>query len=164
MKYLIEALRHPRDYEWRRLRPWQKHSEVLAVAGTVYIGVGTAFMVIPPGERAVSLAVILQVAELDTWGIIWAAIGILALASTRWPPASKTWGYTALTGMAACWSGAYLVGIAAGAPPVQGVLSSLVWGLVGYLWYAIAGLSNPDDLFPFSPPLEEHTAPYSPEA
>lgn len=148
MRYLIDALHHPKDFEWRRLRPWQRHSQVLAVAGSVYLGIGTAFMVVPRSpERAAALEILLGILPLQAWGMLWAAVGLLALVSTRWPPASKTWGYTALTGVATIWSSAYLLGVLLlGTPVSGGLLGSLVYGLVAYLWYAIAGLANPDDL------------------
>lgn len=165
MKYLISALRHPRDYEWRRLRPWQKHSEVLAVAGNVYLGIGISYLVHPASDtRRAALGVIFDLLPPLGWGCIWATVGVLALASTRWPPASKTWGYTALTGLAALWAAAYAVGVMFDGAPIVGLVGTLIYGLVAYLWYAIAGLSNPDDLYLFQPTTEEPATPDDLEA
>lgn len=164
MKYLVEALRHPRDYDWKHLRPWQRHSQVLAVGGLVYLLIGVAFITMPNNpDRNQALSVILQLAPLQFWGACWAIAGVMALISTRWPPPSKTWGYTALAGVAALWSSAYLVGILDG-NPVTGVLGSLVYGLFGFLWWAIAGLSNPDDLHTLLPAIEEPAPDHPPEA
>lgn len=156
MRYLITGIRHRREYEWTRLRPWQKHSEVLAMAGVVYILVGLSYILIPiaPDRRA-ALQVLAAHVPMRGWGVLWVSVGALALASTRWPPASKTWGYTLLTAVAALWSSAYLVGVLFLNAPPSGLLGALVWGLVAYLWYAVAGLANPDDLYITAPGTEE---------
>ena len=148
MKYLVRALRHPHDYEWWELRPFQRHSLVLAVAGLVYIGVGIAYTCTDPTpDRLSSIGWALEHIPLSAWGVVWILVGILAVLSARWPPASKTWGYSALTGLSMCWSALYGVGIALfDAPPEAGITGCFVWGLVSFLWWAIAGLTNPDDL------------------
>ena len=139
MKYFVRALRHPRDYQWLELRPFQRHSLVLAVAGGVYVIYGIVLAnTEPTADRVASLKLALTVAPLDIWGGTWALVGILALISARWPPASKTWGYSAMTAMATCW-GAFF-GIAGNYPGL------LVWWLVAFMWWAIAGLVNPDDV------------------
>lgn len=125
------------------LRPWQRHSLVLAVAGTVYVLVGISYIVsVPTASRESSLAVAISWWSLPAWGCIWIVVGCLAILSSRWPPASETWGYTTMTGLAAGWAGFYLVGIIGGAP-MQGVSGVLVWGLVAFMWWAISGLVNP---------------------
>lgn len=156
MKYLIAAVRHRRDYEWARLRPWQKHSEVLAMAGIVYFLVGLSYVLIPiTPDRRRALSILADHVPMQAWGGLWIVVGLLALTSTRWPPASKTWGYTTLTTVAALWSSAYLVGVLFLNAPVSGLLGALVWGLVAYLWYAVAGLANPDDLYIAAPTGKE---------
>lgn len=127
------------------LRPWQRHSQVLAVAGAVYVTYGVVALLIagPPSTNARALADLLP---QWFWGIIWVLVGGLALVSTRWPPSSKTWGYTALAGLAALWSAVYLTSPLLGAEWGRNVGGVLVWGLVAYLWFAVAGLVNPDDL------------------
>lgn len=148
MKHLIGALRHPRDYAWLQLRPWQRHSLVLAIAGPVYIAVGWIYWSTDaPASRLESLRFAVNIMPLRAWGVLWMVVGVLALVSARWPPASKTWGYSAMSGIAWLWSGAYIVGVTLGnAAPTAMLSGGLVWGLVGFLWWAIAGLSNPDDL------------------
>ena len=159
MKYLITALKDPKSYDWRHLRPWQRHSFVLAVAGAVYLLVGLAYVLIPiPADRLEGLRVLLNIAPIQAWGVCWASVGILALASTRWPPASKTWGYTLMTTMASLWGSAYLVGVLLLHAPFTGLISALVWALFGFIWWAVAGLANPDDVCPY-PHHEERLEP-----
>lgn len=147
MRYLVRALRHPRDYKWWELRPFQRHSLVLAVAGLVYIALGAVYAFTDPTpQRLIGLKLALVAMPLEAWGVLWMIVGALALLSSRWPPASKTWGYSALTGLAACWAGIYLVGVVLLGTPGTGLVGALVWALMGFLWWAIAGLVNPDDI------------------
>ncbi|MCW2496389.1 hypothetical protein [Jatrophihabitans sp.] len=125
------------------LRAWQRHSLVLAVAGTVYVLVGTSYILseaIPSRES--SLRVALAWMPFTAWGVVWIIVGLLAILSSRWPPASETWGYTTMTGLAAAWAAFYGFGILLGAP-AQGISGLLVWGLVAFMWWAISGLVNP---------------------
>lgn len=146
MRKLVTALAHPRSYVWWALRPWRRHSTVLAVAGTVYALVGFSYIVADANpSRQVALQLALQWMPLPAWGVVWIITGLLAFLSSRWPPASETWGYTAMTGLAAGWSAFYLIGIALGAP-AQGFSGVLVWGLVAFMWWAISGLVNPEDI------------------
>lgn len=146
MRYLVTALRHPRDYQWAALRPWQRHSLVLAAGGGVYVLYGLSYFLIPlTTERASGISLALSVGPIHAWATIWIVVGLLALASTRWPPASKTWGYSAMTGLAAWWGSVYLLSIPLGGPRT-GLTGTLVWWLVGFLWWGISGLTNPDDV------------------
>lgn len=144
MRALIDAIRHPHSHPWG-LRPWKRHSFVLLVAGAVYVGLGlTYFITEPSSTRAASLEVAVSIAPLSAWGIAWIGAGILALISSRWPPASETWGYSALSGLAAWWASCYAVGVVVGEAPAQSASGAFVWALVAFLWWAIAGLWNPD--------------------
>lgn len=143
MKHLLAALRHPQDYRWRALRPWMRHSLVLAVAGTVYVLVGISYVAAEANaSRESALRLALDWMPLPAWGVVWIIVGLLAILSSRWPPASETWGYTSMTGLAAGWSAFYLLGIALGSD-LQNVSGVLVWGLVAFMWWAISGLVNP---------------------
>lgn len=148
MRSLIAALKQPDSYDWRHLRPWQRHSLVLAVAGVVYVSLGCVYLTIPlTPDRAESLKLALAIMPMKAWACAWIVVGLLALTSTRWPPASKTWGYSALTGLAAAWGSAYLLGVLLlGVPAAMGAAGALVWFLVAFLWWAISGLMNPDDV------------------
>lgn len=135
-----------------RLRPWQRHSLVLTVAGFVYILYGVVSLGLHPvdQERRVTLHVALQPLPFVhispiAWAGAWVFVGLLALASTRWPPQSKTWGYAAMSGLATCWALVYALGIPLGASS-DSIGGALVWFLIGFLWWAISGLVNPDDL------------------
>jgi hypothetical protein len=129
------------------VRPWTRHGLVLAVAGHVYILVGLAYVLTsgtPNATRESALRLALATASLQVWGAVFMAAGALALLSSRWPPASETWGYTTLTGLSSLWAGFYFAGICLGASP-QGASGVLVWGLMAFMWWAISGLVNPAD-------------------
>lgn len=132
---------------WLGLRPWRRHSFVLAVGGGVYLFVGIAYMLIPvTPTRASSLTLALNIAPLPAWGIVWVIFGLLALASTRWPPASETWGYTAMSSLAALWGAFYGLGVAFFEAPATGITGASVWALLGFMWWGVSGLRNPDDI------------------
>lgn len=133
---------------WLGLRPWQRHSLVLAVAGVVYIAIGVVYLAIGlTPDRATGLRVALRCTggSIIPWAIVWIVIGAMAITSTRWPPASKRWGYAALTSMAAMWGSIYGLGILILHTPIAGLSGAFVWYLVAFMWWAISGLMNPDD-------------------
>ena len=159
MKNLLTALTRPREYEWG-LRPWRRHSLVVLVAGFAYIAIGATYLLTEPVEsRESALALALNLAPMSAWGVVWIAVGVLAVISARWPPASETWGYATLSGLAAWWSACYALGVALGAEN-QSMSGALIWGLVAFLWWAIAGLWNPDHtLVRLSPADHDSLAP-----
>lgn len=135
------SVRHP----WRGFRPFQRHGLVLLVAGCVYIGVGLSFI---GSEQLHSRIVALHYAILwlpiQGWGGVFIISGLLAIISSRWPPVTRTWGYTILTGLSAGWAMFYLVGIGFHHSPISNITGALTWGLIAFLWWAISGLINPD--------------------
>lgn len=146
-----------RRARWFALRPWRRHSLVLLVAGITYGLVGVAYAFTPSNptrETALTLPLSLTGGSLVPWGLLFAAVGALAILSARWPPASETWGYTALTGLSALWACSYIAGMAINYfvedVALSKVLNSstgfLLWAVLGFLWWAISGLRNPDDL------------------
>lgn len=144
MRQLLHALHHPSHYRWLELRPWRRHSLVLSVAGAVYVAIGFTYAIAEPVPSRVSaLEVPLNLMPLRGWGIVWVIVGLLAMLSARWPPASEKWGYSALSGLAAWWAASYLAGVLLGAQN-QSTSGALVWGLVAFLWWGISGLDNPD--------------------
>ena len=132
---------------WLGLRPWRRHSLVLAVAGSVYVLVGVVYIITPTRpDRAAALALLLHYAPIQVWGIIWVLSGVLALISTRWPPPNETWGYTVLASISALWAATYGLSIVFFDAPASGISGVLAWGLFGFMWWAISGLRNPDDV------------------
>jgi len=133
------------------LRPWRRHSFVLAMAGLVYVCYGFAMVTITPDQQARAvrehtLAIPAQLMPFQAWGVVWIMVGLLAIASTRWPPQSETWGYAAMTYIAAFWGACYGLGVLFLDAPLNGINGMLVWALMAFLWWAISGLRNPDDM------------------
>ena len=138
-----EIVLHP----WRGLRPWKRHSLVLMVAGLVYIGIGCSYIFgDSSSSRAISLEIALRWFSLHQWGVVFILAGTLSIVSSRWPPISKTWGYMVLTGLSVQWAGWYAAGILVGDAPSGNMSAVATWGLIGFMWWAISGLRNPDDV------------------
>lgn len=133
-------------HDYLAFRPWQRHSLVVMVGGLIYIALGLSYMTM--GElserRAKVLVIALNLFPMTIWGIIFVVVGSLAVLSSRWPKFSETWGYAGLTSLAAVWSGVYLLGYIFGDAPYTNVMYGLVFGLVGFLWWGISGLLNPE--------------------
>lgn len=131
-------------HPWRAIRPWERHSLVLTVAGLMYMAIGGSFFnteVTPSNKKALSVA--LHWWGMEVWGVIFILAGVLAIISSRWPPISATWGYGVLTGLSSGWAAFYGVGVFFGFSPVSNLRGALVWGLLGFAWWVISGLSNP---------------------
>lgn len=134
--------------KWLSFRPWERHSLVLLVGGLVYIGVGLIFMTtteLTPSREA-TLALALSHAPLPTWGFIFVAGGVLVCSSSRWPSFHNTWGYMILTGVASGWSGMYLIGYIFVFTHHGTLAYAMIWGLLAFLWWAISGLVNPEQI------------------
>lgn len=126
------------------LRPWKRHSLVLAVLGTVYVLIGLTYILTEPAPARMStLRVALTWIPLAGWGVVWILVGLLAILSSRWPPASETWGYIAMSSLAALWASFFAASVALGGG-TQALTGALVWYMVAFLWWAISGLKNPD--------------------
>jgi hypothetical protein len=131
-------------HPWLDIRPWQRHSLVLSVAGLIYIAIGMSYFVteITP-SRARALVVALELLSMKQWGVIFILSGALAIISARWPLNSRTWGYTVLGGLSAGWSAVYLTGVVLKDAPSTNLSGFGTWGLIAFLWWAISGLLNP---------------------
>lgn len=135
---------HMNLHPWRGVRPWQRHSLVLAVAGVIYILCGVAYAFGPQApNRAIALQFAYKWMDPYGWGIVFIICGTLAIISSRWPPISVTWGYIALTSLSSAWAAFYLVGIVFGTSPPANWTGFLAWGMLAFLWWAISGLVNP---------------------
>jgi hypothetical protein len=132
-------------HPWQGMRPWTRHSLVLLVAGLIYVGIGFAFCFTrPTGAKEQALHFALKWWSFQTWGVIFIVAGVLAVISSRWPPVSRTWGYSVLTGLSAAWAAFYGVGIFFADSPTTNLTAGLSWALVAFLWWAISGLRDPD--------------------
>jgi hypothetical protein len=133
-------------HRWRSLKPWKRHSLVLLVAGLAYVFIGISYIYAEPSPtREVALRYALNWLPLSGWGLWFIATGLITIISSRWPPVSRTWGYTLLTGLSVAWGGFYLVGIMFGHSPITNISGAIVWGTFGFLWWAISGLVDPTD-------------------
>lgn len=127
------------------LRSWKRHDLILMVAGFIYTLVGMSYVFAETTEsRFVALKVLIEVAPLHFWGGVFIFAGILAIISSKWPPFAETWGYVVLTGISSGWGATYLVGIIFSGSPWSNISGALLWGLLGFMWWAISGLLNPD--------------------
>lgn len=131
-------------HPWLDIRPWQRHSLVLSVAGLIYIAIGISYFVteITP-SRSRALVVALEFLSIRHWGVIFILSGVLAIISARWPPISRTWGYMVLCGLSAGWSAVYLTGFLLVDAPSTNLSGFGTWGLIAFLWWSISGLLNP---------------------
>ncbi len=146
----MDAL-HP----WRGMRKFERHGLVLFVAGIIYVLIGFAYLVAEPTPaRLASLEYALNILDYNHWGYVFMVIGVLSVISSRWPPVSETWGYQALTGQSVAWSGFYLVSIVFGHSPWANITAALLWGVLGFMWWAISGLVNPRHLHRLANELE----------
>lgn len=127
------------------LRQMKRHGLILIVGGVMYALVGISqILSIPRPVRGHSLEILLRIAPLDFWGGVFIFAGMLAVISSRWPPHAEAWGYMVLAGLSCGWGSAYLMGILFAGAPWININGFLVWGLMGFVWWAISGLSNPD--------------------
>lgn len=130
---------------WFGIRPWSRHSLVLAVAGLVYIFLGYTYMVTTSTpERMLALkAGTGGFMSIDAWGVIFIIVGVGAIISARWPPFAESWGYMALTGLSAAWASVYGLSIIFYDAPLGGATITIAWSLIAFLWWSISGLMNP---------------------
>jgi hypothetical protein len=132
-------------HAWKGVRPFKRHSLVLAVAGLVFIAIGGSYLFAEPtNSRVIALSVAIAWLPLEGWGVVFVFSGILAIISSRWPPISETWGYTVLTGLSAAWAAFYAMGVIFDNSPAANLSGTLSWGLIAFMWWAISGLTNPD--------------------
>lgn len=132
--------------KWRSLKPWKRHSLVLMVAGIAYVFIGLSYIYAEPNpSREVALHYALNWFSLDAWGWWFVTTGVVTIISSRWPPVSRTWGYMLLTGLATAWGLVYLAGILLWDSPITNISGAILWGVFGFLWWAISGLVDPTD-------------------
>lgn|SRR5512134_98145 len=127
------------------LRPWKRHDLILTVAGAIYTLVGLAYVLgDDTPSRLVSLQVLVAIFPIKVWGAGFVAAGVLTIISSRWPPMVETWGYVLLTSLSVGWGTAYLMGIVFGSSPWANINGFFLWTLLGFMWWAVSGLLNPD--------------------
>jgi len=132
--------------KWLSFRPWERHSLVLMVGGSVYMIIGLIFMNTSEmtSTREQTLALALRHAPLHTWGFVFFSGGLLALLSSKWPSFNNSWGYMVLTGLASGWSGMYLLGYILNGRFMMTLGYASVWALIAFMWWGISGLVNPE--------------------
>lgn len=120
-----------------------RHSLILVVAGLSYVAMGFSIEFIVPGNnRWQSLVIARNVMPLDCWGYVFMTSGFLVALLAHWPNRSRTWGYTILTGLAVGWSMMYFLGAFFIDRPGSNISFGFVWGLQGFVWWAISGLPD----------------------
>jgi hypothetical protein len=142
---LEEDLDITKSRQWWGLRPWKRHSTIQMVVGFLFVLAGTQYIIAKPiPGREIALAVVLQVAPLHIWGIVFVIAGLLSMLSSRWPPFAETWGYMVLTGLSSGWAASYFTGIVFMNAPASNVSQVIIWGCLAFIWWAVSGLPNPD--------------------
>lgn len=130
---------------WGLRREWKRHDVILCVGGLLYMLVGVYYIATRnASSRNASLEILLRVAPMTVWGSMFIFAGVLSIISSRWPPFAETWGYVVLTSVSAGWATAYLMGMLFANGPITNIISTIVWGLFGFVWWAVSGLLNPD--------------------
>lgn len=137
-------------------RPYTRHSFVLMIGGLAYLIMGFVIMGWTiEGPQGTAVAVALRVIPAHLWGLIWMSTGALVIFSAWWPAQNDRWGYAALTALAGGWAAIYLAGLFSESNSFAEITGALVWSLVAFLWWGIAGLVNPEDIVIAIEPLEE---------
>lgn len=135
----------PMGPRWTAVRPFRTHSAVLIVAGIVYISIGITYASADPDPARVhALRYVLYWLDYNAWGYVFMGVGALAIISSRWPPISETWGYMVLTGQSSAWGLAYGAGVLFGDTASTNLTGFLLWSLIGFMWWAISRLANPE--------------------
>jgi len=143
---MLEKLNLERLHRWKSLKPWRRHSLVLMISGISYAFIGVSYIYAEPNpNREVALHYALNWFSLSVWGWWFVITGLVTMVSSRWPPVSRTWGYTLLTGLASAWGMFYLAGILFWHSPFTNIAGAILWGVFGFLWWAISGLVDPID-------------------
>jgi hypothetical protein len=115
------------------------------VVGILFILIGISYITASPSPaRELALKPILQIAPIQFWGSLFVLSGLMAMISSRWPPLTETWGYMVLTGMSSGWGATFLMSIVFFHAPTTGLSQVFIWGILGFMWWAISGLLNPD--------------------
>lgn len=139
------------SYHLQRLwgvKPWTRHGLVLMVGGIAFIFIGISYIYAEPNmSREVALQFALEPlglhVPLSAWGYWFAITGVITAISSRWPPVSRTWGYTLLTGLSTAWGLFYLAGVLFGDSPLTNISGAILWSVFGFMWWAISGLKDP---------------------
>lgn len=132
---------------WLYLRPWNQHGLVLMVAGLAYVGIGISYIITEPtNSRKNALSFALAWWDFSWWGMVFVWVGVLCVISSRWPIGFEMWGYWALAALSAGWGTFYLMGIIFTDASNTTFSSVCLWYLVAFLWCAISGLRNPEEI------------------
>lgn len=120
---------------------------VLVMAGLIYVGLGYSFITAPGYVgKDPSLHSALRLLSMDGWGIVYMACGALAAISAFSPIGKKAWGYMILTANSSVWAFLYILSVFTGGAPKLTFLSSLIWLLLAFIWWAVSGLLSPEHI------------------
>lgn len=124
---------------------WTRHSLILMIAGLMYAAIGYAFIVSPGYVgKDPSLKSALRLMTLDQWGLVYICCGVLAMISAFSSIGKKVWGYMVLTAISAAWAFLYVMSVVSGGAPKLTLLSSLLWLMLAFIWWAVSGLLSPE--------------------
>lgn len=130
--------------KWHHVKPWDRHGLILMTAGLAYILIGIAFLSSEVTQsREDNLRHVLRVMPYDVWCAAFVVVGIISIISSRWPSKPRTLGYATLTGWTSACAGFYIIGGLSEPMNTAYVAIGFVWGMMGFLWWAVSGLVCP---------------------
>lgn len=145
------------DMSYYKFRPFTRHSLVLLVGGFMIFVYGFVIHTwSPDGPRAASIELALKLAPLGFWGTLWSLTGLLSMVSSIWPVMSEKWGYTLLTAASSGWGAIYLTGLFVPGNSLGEMGGAILWNLIAFLWWATAGLMNPEKVIVVFEPEPTH--------
>ena len=130
------------------VRPWKRHSLILAMAGLGHVMLGLTYLYLEEGgPRMRMLIVPLKTAPVEFWALLFMCVGAFIILSSVWPGHSEKWGYAVATGWSAAWAAQYLIGAyLLQEHHASNLAMGLLFALIAFLYWGISGLVNPDDV------------------
>jgi ascorbate-specific PTS system EIIC-type component UlaA len=128
----------------RGFSPWTRHTLILTVAGLVYTALGISYFVLDDEEYLAAVDRATQWMPVNGLAIVWVVVGLFVFFSAISVRTPELWGYSALTGLSTAWAAFYLIGVVVYNAPLEQLNLAIIWGLLGFLWWAISGMIDPE--------------------
>lgn len=130
--------------DWFSLKPWDRHSGILVVAGVAYMVIGGLYILdVQSQTQYEAMYYALRIMSFNAWGCGFILIGLTSILSARWPNWPKAWGYVVLTGWSSAWSMFFIAGALLTEARIVYFSMGALWALLAFLWWAVSGLVSP---------------------